>query len=87
MVVVTAVLAMAACFAVLPPIGQDPLYHNFSDGRTIYGVPNFWNVISNLPFLLVALYGVKALRSHMYCLRGRLWSAPARLTREIVRKV
>ncbi|HUE03230.1 MAG TPA: hypothetical protein VMR62_26925 [Bryobacteraceae bacterium] len=64
MVVIGVVLAIAACFVVLPPIGQDPLYHDFSDGRTLYGVPHFWNVISNLPFLLVALYGVKALRSH-----------------------
>ena len=33
------------------------------DGRTLHGVPNFWNVISNIPFFLVALYGIKALRS------------------------
>jgi hypothetical protein len=26
-------------------------------------VPNFWNVISNVPFFIVALYGIKTLRS------------------------
>jgi len=54
---------VAICFAVLPPIAQDPHYHAFADGRTLHGVPNFWNVISNIPFFLVALYGIRALRS------------------------
>src|ERR1039457_2331665 len=49
--------------AVLPPLAQDPLYHAFADGRTLYGVPNFWNVISNVPFFLVALYGIGTFRS------------------------
>jgi len=54
---------LAVSVAVLPPIAQDPHYHAFADGRTLRGVPNFWNVISNLPFFLVALYGIRALRS------------------------
>jgi len=44
----------------LPPITQNPAYHHFSDGRTILGIPNFWNVVSNAPFLLVALWGLRA---------------------------
>jgi hypothetical protein len=40
------------------PIAQDPGYHNFSDTQTLLGVPNFWNVISNLPFLLVGFLGL-----------------------------
>jgi hypothetical protein len=47
----------------LPPISQDPLYHTFTDQRTFWGVPNFWIVASNLPFLLVALWGFRAFRS------------------------
>lgn len=47
----------------LPPVTQSPLYHAFADGRTLYGVPNFWNVFSNVPLLLTALYGCKALAS------------------------
>jgi hypothetical protein len=54
---------LAVSVAVLPPIAQDPHYHAFADGRTLHGVPNFWNVISNIPFFLVALYGIRALRS------------------------
>jgi hypothetical protein len=41
----------------LPPIAQDPAYHGFADSRTLFGVPNFWNVVSNVPFLLAALWG------------------------------
>ncbi len=39
------------------PIVQDPAYHAFVDDRTILGVSNFYNVISNLPFLLVGIAG------------------------------
>lgn len=54
---------IAACFAIAPPIAQDPRYHAFADARTLLGVPNFWNVISNVPFFLVVLYGIRAIRS------------------------
>jgi len=42
----------------IPPIYQDPRYHQFADERTIWGVPNFWNVISNASFLAVAVFGL-----------------------------
>lgn len=48
------------------PIPQDPAYHDFADQRKILGIPNFWNVVSNLPFVLVGLLGMS---------RGRtLWA-------------
>ena len=43
------------------PIAQDPGYHQFSDQRTILGIPNFWNVMSNLPFLIVGAMGLFSL--------------------------
>lgn len=51
------VLAVGAVMA-MPPIPQDLAYHEFADQRTILGIPNFWNVASNLPFLLAGLYGL-----------------------------
>ena len=39
-------------------ISQDLAYHAFVDYRTIIAIPNFWNVLSNLPFLIVGLLGV-----------------------------
>jgi hypothetical protein len=49
--------AIAAMFFV-PRISQDESYHHFADVRTIAGIPNFWNVVSNLPFALVGIYGL-----------------------------
>ena len=39
------------------PVAQDPAYHLFADGRTLLAIPNFWNVVSNLPFLVVGAIG------------------------------
>lgn len=41
-----------------PPIAQDPHYHLFSDQHTLFGIPHFWNTISNLPFLAVGVIGL-----------------------------
>jgi hypothetical protein len=60
----------AGVLFLLPPIPQDLRYHEFADHRTVWGIPNFWNVVSNLPFLLVALWGLRALRSPAAFLEG-----------------
>jgi hypothetical protein len=49
--------AIAAAFW-LDRIPQDPAYHAFADHGMLLGIPNFWNVATNLPFLLVGLIGV-----------------------------
>lgn len=58
---VLAFLAAAAAIAafVHAPIAQDQSYHAFADGRALFGLPNFWDVASNIPFLLVGLYGLR----------------------------
>jgi hypothetical protein len=33
-------------------------YHHFADDRALLGIPNFWNVVSNLPFLAAGLWGL-----------------------------
>jgi len=43
---------------IIGPIPQDQSYHNFMDQRKLLNVPNFLNVVTNLPFLLVGLIGV-----------------------------
>ena len=52
----SALLALIAGFAiaafVVPPMPQPLSYHAFADCRTIWVVPNFFNVLSNLPFLV-----------------------------------
>jgi hypothetical protein len=45
-----------------PPIPQDESYHAFVDGRELLGVPNFWNVVSNLGFAIVGAFGLLRFR-------------------------
>ena len=53
---VTAV-TMAAVF-LAPPIAQPLTFHHFADDRPLWGIPNFGNVCSNLPFVLIGVYGI-----------------------------
>lgn len=53
--------AIAGAF-LLDPIPQDPAYHDFADKRVLFGVPNFWNVATNLPFLVAGMLGLARLR-------------------------
>lgn len=43
------------------PIAQDPAYHRFADTRAVLGIPNGLNVLSNIPFLVVGLLGLRRL--------------------------
>jgi ceramidase len=56
LIAVVSVAAIAAAFW-LDRIPQDPGYHVFADRNTLFGIPNFWNVATNLPFLFVGLAG------------------------------
>jgi hypothetical protein len=51
-------LASAAALAAMSPIVQDQSYHAFADARRLLGIPNFWNVVSNLPFVAVGAAGL-----------------------------
>jgi hypothetical protein len=60
-VVVMVMLAVASLFGLLllPTISQDHSYHQFADQRNLLGVPNFWNVVSNLPFIAIGAAGLR----------------------------
>ncbi len=66
-----ALLGPWAVFMLIPEITQDPRYHDFADTRTMFGIPNFFNVASNLLFLAVGLAGLAL------CLRHRAFGARA----------
>ena len=55
-----AAITLAAIVAsmLVAPIPQDEAYHAFFDTRTLLGVPNFWNVSSNVGYLIVGIYGL-----------------------------
>lgn len=42
----------------LPAIPQDPAYHDFGAALPVFGIPNFWNVASNIPFAIVGVIGL-----------------------------
>jgi len=46
------------------PIAQDAAYHRFADARAWLGVPNAWNVWSNLPFVIIGVAGLLWLARH-----------------------
>lgn len=46
------------------PIGQSPDYHNFTDQRAFFGIPNFFDIMSNIPFLLVGIAGISFCREN-----------------------
>ena len=39
-------------------IAQPAAYHDFGDQRAVLGLPNFWNVASNLPFAVIGIWGI-----------------------------
>jgi hypothetical protein len=57
-------LLTLAAFAVIvftrPPIPQDAAYHQMADTRRVFGVANGLNVLSNVPFALVGIFGLVA---------------------------
>ncbi len=56
LVIVSAAAIVGLCF--VGPIAQDPGYHHFADNRSLGGISHFWNVASNLPFLLAGIFGL-----------------------------
>jgi hypothetical protein len=55
-----AVMAIVATICVfLPRIPQPQSYHSFADHRSWLGIPNFGDVVSNLPFAVIGLLGIR----------------------------
>lgn len=51
-------VALAFIALLFPPIPQPLSYHNFADHRSWLGIPNFGDVVSNLPFAIVGVWGL-----------------------------
>ncbi|MCK5424259.1 MAG: ceramidase domain-containing protein [Emcibacter sp.] len=65
--IILAVLSILAVGAMLfvGPIPQDMEYHKFVDQYSLWGIPNFYNVMSNIPFIIVGLWGLKKYRTDL----------------------
>ena len=51
-------VAVTVVFIALDEIPQDPSYHLFADDRTIWGITNFFDAVSNAAFLVPGVAGL-----------------------------
>lgn len=57
----SALAIIVATFVFVDPWPQPPAYHEFADTRTIAGIANFWNVVSNFAFVIPGIAGLRYL--------------------------
>jgi hypothetical protein len=57
LVITIAMIGIVSVIAI-KPIAQNPAYHSFADKRCLASIPNFWNVVSNIPFLIIGAIGM-----------------------------
>jgi hypothetical protein len=61
-IVIISIIFSVSMLLQFDPILQDPSYHSFADQRDLLGISNFWNVVTNLPFMILGILGgVKSL--------------------------
>ena len=58
MVLFVITILIAVVDFLLPPIPQPQWYHLFADQRSFLGIPNFGDVVSNVPFAIFGLWGL-----------------------------
>ena len=58
-VVILSVLAAVLAVFASGPMPQPLDYHQFADQRSFFGIPNFLNVVSNVPFAIAGLLGLR----------------------------
>lgn len=57
-ILIGATVAAALIMLFIPPIPQNEAYHNFADRRALLGIPNCLDVVSNVLFLVVGVWGL-----------------------------
>jgi hypothetical protein len=65
-------LAIVLVCCLLPRIPQPQSYHHFADRRRLFGIPNFGDVASNLPFAVIGCMGL------IFLLRAKSWQNEGR---------
>jgi len=50
----------------LPTLPQSAAYHQFADQRSCLGIPNFWNVVSNISFAAIGIGGLAFIRRNAH---------------------
>jgi len=71
LLILTAILTLICCM--VPPIPQPQWYHLFADRRSFLDIPNFCDVVSNLPFAVIGIWGLVLLQRSRFSPRARLF--------------
>lgn len=71
---VTVVSVIILCL--LPPVSQTQSYHHFADERSLLGVPNFMNVVSNAGFFVAGVLGMFITAFPVWTARGAFFIDP-----------
>ena len=58
MLIASVCVAAATALSLAPRMPIGPAYHVFADTRTMWGIPNALDVLSNLPFFFVGMWGL-----------------------------
>ena len=56
--IAVSLFAIIAIFVFVDPYPQPQNYYDLADGRTLLGIPNFWNVVTNFVFLVPGVAGL-----------------------------
>lgn len=65
LLLISIALSLFVALFFMQPIAQDLAYHQFADQNTLFSIHNFWNVISNLPFVFVGFLGLTAINKRL----------------------
>ena len=57
-IVAITTVSIIAVFS-MDPIAQDPAYHHFADRRGTLNIPNIYNILSSLPFVIIGIMGMR----------------------------
>jgi len=58
-IIVTIVAVSVIAVFSMDPIVQDPAYHHFADRRGTLNIPNIYNILSSLPFVIIGIMGMR----------------------------
>ena len=73
LIVVSLLTTLVAVIA--PRVAQDPLYHQFADLNSFFGIPSTLNVLSSLLFAWIGIDGLRLLRQNSLCVENGIYPA------------
>jgi hypothetical protein len=71
LIALAAIMVLTCCM--MPRVPQPQSYHQFADRRDFLGIPNFWDVVSNLSFAVVGIWGLVFLLRSGFSQKARLF--------------